>query len=250
MDFRFFYREWTRTRSTKMTQIREPPLNSQSAIIRTQNNDCWGRTTDPPLYNAASYWIDGNCVQWLQRGQNVPFYRANKDGDLISPLLSHMGGIAKVPTSQRSSILYLSLCLLFPLYFLVPRARPSHQMIRKPAKKDLFKFDARRERQSVLVQNYIIYCCFECNLYNSFTFMSVLCLLSVNNDQSAAINVRLAMHIWWCYLEITLITGTTRTGTFARARPMICNGKESQDFIGIWVGQELEAFSNDNRETR
>ena len=127
-----------------------------------------------------------NCTFLLVKQRWRPYF----------PVTLPQGGIAKVPTSQRSSILFLSLSLSsLPLYFLVPRALPSHQMIRKPAKKDLFKFDARRERQSVLVQNYIIYCCFECNLYNSFTFMSVLCLLSVNNDQSAAINVRLAMHI-------------------------------------------------------
>ena len=57
MGFRFFYR---RELAHALCFVDEDdansgaPLNSQSAIIRTQNNDCWGRTTDPPLYNAAS----------------------------------------------------------------------------------------------------------------------------------------------------------------------------------------------------
>ena len=150
-----------------------------------------------------------NCTFLLVKQRWRPYF----------PVALPQGGIAKVPTSQRSSILFCpSLCLLSP--FISQFLGPSLviRWLESQQKKDLFKFDARRERQSVLVQNYIIYCCFECNLYNSFTFMSVLCLLSVNNDQSAAINVRLAMHIWWCYLEITLITGTTRTGTFARVQ--------------------------------
>ena len=150
-----------------------------------------------------------NCTFLLVKQRWRPYF----------PVTLPQGGIAKVPTSQRSSILFCpSLCLLSPFISQFLGASLVIRWLESQQKKDLFEFDARRERQSVLVQNYIIYCCFECNLYNSFTFMSVLCLLSVNNDQSAAINVRLAMHTWWCYLEITLITGTKRNRTFARVQ--------------------------------